>query len=283
MSTSPANTIATVGILGLGKMGCPIAGHLVAKGFKVIGHDPRSEAREAAAARGARSAASARAVAEASDLVIVVVGFDSEVEQVIFGSEGILAGAKPGLIVAIGSTVAPSYSKRLAARLARREVLLLDIPLARGEAAAVAGKLLIYGAGDKAAFEACKPAFEAFASEIFHLGPAGAGQVGKMVNNLILWACISANDEGLRLGEALGVDSVRLREALRHGSAQNWAMDTEAERSGMPWAEKDMRIVLEEADLARLSLPLCGTVKETIKGLKIRLGLGMPELPGESG
>jgi 3-hydroxyisobutyrate dehydrogenase-like beta-hydroxyacid dehydrogenase len=68
--------------------------------------------------------------------------------------------------------------------------------------------------------------------------------------------------------------------ALHHGSAQNWAMDARAERSGMPWAEKDMNIVLQEADLARLSLPLCGAVKETIKGLKIRMGLGMPEVPG---
>ena len=74
-------------------------------------------------------------------------------------------------------------------------------------------------------------------------------------------------------------DPERLCEALRHGSAQNWAMDTQAERSGMPWAEKDMSIVLEEADRARLSLPLAGTVKEAIKGLKIRMGLGMPEIP----
>jgi 3-hydroxyisobutyrate dehydrogenase-like beta-hydroxyacid dehydrogenase len=272
-------SIGTVGILGLGKMGCPMAGHLVAKGFKVIGYDPLPEAREKARTRGAGSAASPSDVAQASDVVIIVVGFDSEVEEVIFGKEGVLEGARPGLVVALGSTVAPRYAKRLAARLDERNVVLLDIPLARGEAAAVAGKLLIYGAGDNAAFEACRPAFSAFASDIFHLGPAGAGQVGKMVNNLILWACMSANDEGLRLGKSLGVDPERLREALSHGSAQNWAMDTQAERSGMPWAEKDMSIVLQEADLARLSLPLAGTVKETIKGLKIRLGLPMPEVP----
>ncbi len=275
-------SIETVGILGLGKMGCPMAGHLVSKGFKVIGYDPRAEARKSAVARGARSAASAREVAQACDVVIIVVGFDSEVEEVIFGGDGVVAGAKPGLIVALGSTVAPSYSKRLAARLAQRNVVLLDIPLARGEAAAVTGKLLVYGAGDHIAFEFCRPVFSAFASDIFHLGPTGAGQVGKMVNNLILWACMSANDEGLRLGQALGVDPERLREALHHGSAQNWAMDTQAERSGMPWAEKDMNIVLQEADLARLSLPLCGTVKETIKGLKIRLGLDMPEVPEQT-
>ena len=147
------------------------------------------------------------------------------------------------------------------------------------EAAATAGKLLVYGAGDPDAFELCRPVFAAFASDVFHLGPAGAGQVAKMVNNLILWACIAVNDEGLRLGAALGVDPERLREALRHGSAQNWALDTRAERSGMPWAEKDMSIVLEEADRARLSPPLAGTVKEAIKGLKIRMGLGMPRVP----
>ena len=274
-------SIETVGILGLGKMGCPMAGHLVAKGFKVIGYDPLAQAREKAMARGARGAASAREVAQASDLVIVVVGFDSEVEEVIFGKEGLLEGAKPGLVVALGSTVAPRYSKRVAARLGERGIVLLDIPLARGEAAAVAGKLLVYGAGDPAAFELCKPVFSAFASDIFHLGPAGAGQVAKMVNNLILWACIAVNDEGLRLGRALGVDPERLCRALHHGSAQNWAMDTQAERSGMPWAEKDMSIVLQEADAARLSLPLAGTVREAIKGLKIRLGLGMPEVGGQ--
>jgi 3-hydroxyisobutyrate dehydrogenase-like beta-hydroxyacid dehydrogenase len=97
-----------------------------------------------------------------------------------------------------------------------------------------------------------------------------------MVNNLLLWACTSANDEGLRLGEALGVSADKLRAALHAGSAQNWAMDHRAELSGMPWAEKDMSIVLHEADLARLSLPLCGTVKETIKDLKVRMGLGLP-------
>jgi 3-hydroxyisobutyrate dehydrogenase-like beta-hydroxyacid dehydrogenase len=259
--------IRNVGIVGLGKMGLPMAKHLLAKGFRVVGCDP--------AARGAdiEMAASPRELAKVSDLVIVVVGFDHEVEEVV---TSILEGSRKGLVVALASTVAPRYAQRLSKRLADSGITLLDAPLARGEAAAIAGKLLIYGGGDQKAFEACRPAFAAFASDIFHLGPAGAGQVGKMVNNLILWACISANDEGLRLGEALGVDPEKLKEALSHGSAQNWAMDSMAERSGMPWAEKDMSIVLHEADLARLSLPLSGTVKEVIKGLKIRLGLGLP-------
>ena len=271
-----AETMKQVGILGLGKMGAPMARHLIAKGYNVAGYDPVDAARKHGAALGVSMLDSPREVARSSDVVIVVVGFDHEVEAVIYGKDGVAEAARPGLVVAIGSTVAPRYAQRLADRLKDRKVVLLDIPLARGEKAAVDGKLLIYGAGEEAAFEACRPVFSAFASDIFHLGPAGAGQVGKMVNNLLLWACTSANDEALRLGEALGVSPDKLRAALKAGSAQNWAMDNRAELSGMPWAEKDMSIVLHEADLARLSLPLCGTVKETIKGLKIRLGLGLP-------
>jgi 3-hydroxyisobutyrate dehydrogenase-like beta-hydroxyacid dehydrogenase len=257
-------------------MGAPMARHLLAKGYNVFAYDPVDAARRNAIALGVSLLDSPREVARASDVVIVVVGFDHEVEETVYGANGIMQAARPGLVVAIGSTVAPRYSQRLAERLREKQVVLLDIPLARGEAAAISGKLLIYGAGEEAAFEACRPAFSAFASDIFHLGPAGAGQVGKMVNNLLLWACTSANDEGLRLGEALGVSAEKLRVALRAGSGQNWAMDNRADLSGMPWAEKDMSIVLHEADLARLALPLCGTVKETIKDLKIRMGLGLP-------
>src|SRR2546423_3305829 len=121
--------VQTVGILGLGKMGCPIAAHLVAKGFKVVGYDPLKEARNQAVALGARVAASAREAARASDLVIVVVGFDSEVEEVLFGGEGVVEGARPGPIVALGSTGPPRYSTPLSARPAEQKFVLLDNPL----------------------------------------------------------------------------------------------------------------------------------------------------------
>ena len=93
-----------------------------------------------------------------------------------------------------------------------------------------------------------------------------------MVNNLILWACISANHEGLKLGEKLGVERKAMREMLLDSSGQNWALGSGAGDRPMPWAEKDMMIVLEEADLARVALPLCGTVKEVIKGIKVERG-----------
>jgi 3-hydroxyisobutyrate dehydrogenase len=261
--------IRNVGMIGLGKMGLPMARHLRERGFTVTGYDVALPALKAAAALDIKAVNSPKTVAAASDLVIVCVGFDSEVEAVMFGDNGVLAGARNGGIVAVASTVAPAAMRKLARRAAPRpEVKLIDIPLCRGEGAAERGKLLIMGGGDKTAFDACRAAFAAFADTVFHLGPLGAGQTGKMVNNLILWACISANDEGLKLGQKLGVEREALREALVASSAGNWALASRIEEQPMPWAEKDMMIVLKEADRLRLSVPLCGVVKEAVKTVK---------------
>ena len=209
-----------IGIIGLGAMGRPMARHLIAKGFTVCGCDPAAPAREQAAALGVAVVASPAEVARASDLVLIVVGFDAQVEKVFFAEQGLLSGSRAGLIVAMGSTIAPSYARRLAERVKSHGLVLLDMALTRGEPAAEAGQMLILGGGDKTAFETCRPVFSTFASDIFNLGPFGAGQVGKMVNNLILWSCMAANDEGLHLGEALGVDQETMRAALVHSSAQ---------------------------------------------------------------
>jgi 3-hydroxyisobutyrate dehydrogenase-like beta-hydroxyacid dehydrogenase len=269
-----------IGIVGLGAMGRPMARHLIAKGFSVCGHDPAAPARERAAALGVTVVGSPAEVARASDLVLIVVGFDAQVEKVFFGEQGLLAAGRAGLIVAIGSTIAPSYARNLAARVEPHGLTLLDMALTRGEPAAEAGEMLVLGGGNPQTFEACRPVFATFASDIFNLGPFGAGQVGKMVNNLILWACMAANDEGLRLGEALGVDQETMRAALGHSSAQNWSMSARAESRPTPWAEKDMSIVLREADGVRLSLPLCGLVKEVIKDFKLRRGYPTPSVDG---
>jgi 3-hydroxyisobutyrate dehydrogenase-like beta-hydroxyacid dehydrogenase len=272
--------VRRVGIIGLGKMGLPMARHLRKAGFDVVGCDTNEGARQQATGAGIAIAASPREVAASSDFVIVVVGFDSEAESVVLGADGLVAAARPELIVGIASTVAPRTMQRLASRLAGTGIVLLDMPLTRGEAAAEAGKLLVMAGGDAAAFEACKPALQTYASSIFHLGDLGAGQVGKMVNNLILWACISANHEGLKLAQGLGVDAERVRAALLHSSANNWALENRIEEQPMPWAEKDMRIVLTEADRLRLSMPLCGVVTEVVKNVKFERGWPTPEVSG---
>ena len=270
------NVVRRVGIIGLGKMGQPMARHLRKGGFDVTGYDIDDGARRQASEAGIALAADPRALAQASDFVIVVVGFDQEAEAVLIGRDGIAEAARPGLLVGIASTVAPRTMARLAAAVAGTGIVLLDMPITRGEPAAEAGKLLVMVGGDAAAFASCKSALATFATSIFHLGDLGAGQVGKMVNNLILWSCISANQEGFKLAERLGVDQERLRTALLESSAANWALETRPETMPMPWAEKDMRIVLGEADHLRLSVPLCGVVAEVVKSVKIERGWPTP-------
>jgi 3-hydroxyisobutyrate dehydrogenase-like beta-hydroxyacid dehydrogenase len=276
------DTIKNVGVIGLGKMGMPMARLLRERGFTVTGYDTALPVLKVASGNGIQPVNSPKAVAAASDLTIVAVGFDSEVEAVMLGDTGALAGARDGSVIAIASTIAPATMRKLQRRCAGRSgVTLLDIPLCRGEQAAERGKLLIMGGGDKAVFDACRPAFGAFADSVFHLGPLGSGQVGKMVNNLILWACISANDEGLKLGNKLGVDRDLLREALVASSASNWALASRIEEQPMPWAEKDMTIVLKEADSLRISVPLCGVVKEVVKTVKFERNYPTPHAPDD--
>jgi 3-hydroxyisobutyrate dehydrogenase-like beta-hydroxyacid dehydrogenase len=274
MSTS---VVRRVGIIGLGKMGNPMARHLRKAGFDVTACDIDEHARSEAARCGIAIAADPRAVAQKSDFVIVVVGFDEEAETVLLAPDGIAAAAHRGLIVGIASTVAPRTMTRLASRLADTGIVLIDMPLTRGEPAAEAGELLVMVGGDAEAFASCRPALASFANAVFHLGDLGAGQVGKMVNNMILWSCISANFEGFKLAQALGVDLARLRSALVESSASNWALQTQVDRLPMPWAEKDMRIVLSEADRLRLSVPLCGVVTEVVKAVKIERGWPTPK------
>jgi 3-hydroxyisobutyrate dehydrogenase-like beta-hydroxyacid dehydrogenase len=155
-------------------------------------------------------------------------------------------------------------------------ISVIDISLCRGEPAAEAGKLLMLVGGDEAVLARCRSAFSCFADDIFLLGGHGAGQVGKMINNLLLWASVCANHEGLKLAAAHGVEPERLREALLKSSGRNWALETWVQARPMPWAEKDMAIVMHEADAARLSLPLSGVIREVIKTVKRELGATTP-------
>jgi 3-hydroxyisobutyrate dehydrogenase-like beta-hydroxyacid dehydrogenase len=177
----------------------------------------------------------------------------------------------------IASTVAPSFMDKLARRAAEHGLAVMDTPVARGEAAAEAGRLLVFAGGPEDVLERCRPILDCFAERICHLGKLGAGQVAKAVNNMLLWTCVCANVEGLDLAEALGVDREALRAALNHSSGANWALETRADERPALWAEKDMTIVIEEADRARVALPVCGAVKDAIKAFKIARNLPSPK------
>ncbi|GAA2881025.1 NAD(P)-dependent oxidoreductase [Pseudonocardia halophobica] len=269
-------TIRTVGVLGLGAMGRPMGRHLVAGGFDVVGYDPSAESVRRAEEVGVRGLASPKEVAQESDVVLIVVGFEEQVESVVFGDDGLLAGARPGLVLGLGSTVSPTYARDLAARLEGSGVDLLDMPVTRSDRAVESGTALVLAGGDPAVLDACRPVLATFATDVFALGGFGSGQVAKMVNNMILWACVAANDEGLRLAEELGVDPDRLREALVVSSAANFALIERADERPVPWAEKDMVIAQQEADKLRFAMPVGGLVKEAVKAFKLRKGYPTP-------
>jgi 3-hydroxyisobutyrate dehydrogenase-like beta-hydroxyacid dehydrogenase len=274
-------TIKTVGMIGLGAMGRPMSRHLVKAGYEVVGFDPAPEAcSRAEKESGLTPLASPKEVAARSDVVMIVVGFEKQVEQVMFGEDGIVAGARPGLIVGVGSTVSPTFARQLAERLKDRDMKLIDMPLTRSAEAAEKGTMLVLGGGDPDVFEACRPLLETFAvkEDIFNLGAFGSGQVAKMVNNMILWACMAANDEGLRFGEQFGIEQETMRAALVRSSAANFPLIEKADTRPIPWAEKDMVIAQHEADRLRFAIPLCGQVKEIIKAFKIARGYPTPTM-----
>ncbi len=278
---------ANIGVIGLGRMGHPMVRHLAAAGFAVTGFDVDAGKTAAIGALGATGVASPRAVAEASDLVIVVVGFDRQVMEVLEGEDGVYAGLREGATIAVASTVQLDTMAAIAKAAAAlgKGADVIDIPICRGEPAAEAGTLLLLGGGEAAAFARWQAAFATFASDIEHLGALGAGQVGKLVNNMLLWSCIAANHEGLKLAAALGVDETRLREALLKSSGRNWALETWTQPRTMPWAEKDMTIVMHEADQVPMAMPMSSIVKEVVKTIKAERGLPTPGLtpraPGE--
>ncbi len=270
--------IKRVGMIGLGKMGLPMTRHLRAKGFDVAVFDLNEERMNLAGQLGAKLCGNPAEVASASELIIVIVGFDSEVLHVLGAPDGLLAGANEGAIIAVASTVKSETMHEIAKDAAKLDkgIGVLDIPLCRSERAAEDATLLLLGGGDKEIFERCREPFSAFCTDLCLLGDLGAGQIGKMVNNLLLWACISANYEGLKLAAAMGVDTEVLRQALLLSSGRNWALETWHVLRAMPWAEKDMTIVAYEADAHQLSLPLCGVVKEVIKTIKAERGYTTP-------
>nr|TFG53724.1 MAG: NAD(P)-dependent oxidoreductase [Hyphomicrobiales bacterium] len=271
--------ISEVGVIGLGKMGLPMSLHMLKAGLRVAGYDLDADRVAKAEGLGAKACTSPKEVAEQSDLIIIIVGFDSEVNGVLYAENGVFAGARDNAIIAVASTVYQETMLEIGEAAAKlgRGLRVLDMPLCRAERAAVDGTLLLLGGGDAELFKECDKAFSSFASDIRVLGGLGAGQVGKMINNLLLWSCISANHEGLKLGEAMGLDPEILRQALLISSGRNWALETWHLERAMPWAEKDMTIVMHEADRFRLPMPLSGVVKEVIKGVKIERGYPSPK------
>jgi 3-hydroxyisobutyrate dehydrogenase len=257
-----------VGVIGAGRMGTPIIGHLVKKGFVTTASDVNAERAVAVQALGAGWTQDNAALAAAHDVVLICVGFDAEV-RALLAVGGPLRSAQPGTIIAILSTVKPETVQELAADMvaAGTGVLVVDSTVCRGGAAADNGSLLSFVGGAPEVVARLTPVLQAYSADVVHTGGIGTAQVAKAANNSILWACLIANHEALALVNHYGMDVDVLREALMMSSAENHALEVWGKQT-MAWAEDDMVIVQDMAARAGLSLPQSGLNRELCRALK---------------
>ena len=253
-----------VGIVGAGRMGLAMLKHLIKHGHSVIVCDLNPKQCEAARAAGAEITATPAEVGKATDFVIIGVGYDEEVDAVVLGRDGLLGAMKSGSIIAISSTCTPEFVKSIDARALEKGIDIFDAPICRGRFAADDGTLLALVGGKPDVVERARPVYQCFCSDIAHLGDVGHGQVGKAMNNLLLWINAVGLIEAGRLAETTGIDLAKLRDALLMSSGASDALK-EWDMISFTWALKDMQIVADLTDKAGLSLPVTGMVRELVK------------------
>lgn len=258
-----------VGVLGAGRMGMPVVGHLARAGFKVLVYDVEASKAPAVTDKGATFVFDRAEIARQCGTLLVCVGYEEQLREMMLGQDGILGELAEGSLIAVLSTVSPGGMKELAAAAARHKVDVLDAPVCRGSWAADAGELLSLLGGTEEAAKRFSPVAAAYSSDIVRTGDIGAGQVAKAINNLILWACLVADHEGLALARRFGVDIDKLREALLMSSAANHALENWGNQT-MAWAEDDMKIVGQMAAEAGISLPQSAVNREICRVLKPR-------------
>ncbi len=256
--------INRVGYIRLGLMGKPIASNLLKAGFQLTVHNRSQGSVQELVSLGASEAGSPAQVAEASELVITNLPDSPDVEQVVLGDEGVLAGAAEGMIFADNSTIKPETARGIAHTLAEMGVSALDAPVSGGDVGAKAGTLAIMVGGPREAFDRALPVFEAMGQAITYVGESGAGQVAKACNQIMVTAQMVAMGELLLLAQRAGVSPAKVVEAIRGGAAQCWALDMKPQRlfagergPGFKayMMHKDLGIVLDTARSYGMPLP----------------------------
>ena len=253
-----------VGIIGVGRMGHAMLKHLVKHGYGVTVCDISAEAMAKARAAGAATADSPVALAKAAEFVILGVGYTDEVHAVVYGDGGLLANLPKGSIIAVSSTTSPYVVQEIDKAAKPKGIGVLDAPICRGRFAADEGTLLALVGGAPDVVERGRAVYRCFCSDYAHLGEVGHGQVGKTMNNLLLWISAVGLIEAGRLAETTGIDLVKLREALLMSSGASDALK-EWDMISFTWALKDMQVVAEMTDKTGLSLPITGAIKELVK------------------
>jgi len=261
---------AKVAFIGMGVMGFPMAGHLKAKGYDVVVYNrTAAKADEWVKKHGGRSAATPAEAAKDCDFVMTMVGNDDDVLAVTTGKDGVLSGMKKGAILVDHTTASADVARKVAAEAKAKDVDFIDAPVSGGQAGAENGKLTVMCGGEAGPFERAKPVMDSYGRAVTLLGPAGAGQLTKMVNQICIAGLVQGLSEGIAFAEKAGLDVNQVLDVISKGAAQSWQMEnrgkTMHERKfnfgfAVDWMRKDLGICLAEAKRNGAKLPVVQTV-----------------------
>ena len=270
-----------IGVIGTGIMGAPMARNLLRAGHAVTVHNRTRARAEALVADGATVADSPAAVARGVEVVVTMLPDSPEVEAVMSGPEGVLAGAAPGLLAIDMSTISPAVARRLAARAAEAGVGFLDAPVSGGEQGAIAGTLSIMVGGDREAFARAAPVFAALGRQVTYMGGPGHGQMTKLVNQVVGATTLAAVAEGVLLAERAGLDPEAVVQAVGAGAAASWMLREQAPRMQrrdfapgfmVRLQLKDLRLALEAAKQLGVPLPTTAVVHLLLNAVEAQGG-----------
>ena len=267
-----------VGFIGLGIMGQPMARNLLKAGFGLVVYTRTRRKADGLLAEGARWADCPAAVARQAPMVITMVPDSPDVEQVVLGPQGVIEGVHPGGVVIDMSTVSPRVERAIAQQLATRGVAYMDAPVSGGSWGAIQGTLAIMVGGEEDAFRRVLPIFEAMGKSITYMGPSGAGQVTKLVNQILVAVTLSGVAEALVFGAKAGADLLKTIEAVKGGAAGSWQLANLGPRivKGdfapgfmITLQLKDLRLILEMAQELALPLPLTALVAQLYRAAAV--------------
>ena len=272
----------TIGFIGTGIMGKPMAANVIRAGYRLKVYNRTYSKVDELVQLGATSARTPQEAADGADIVICIVSRTEDVEEVLLGEQGAIFGMKPGALVADMSTIDVAATRSMAAQFAKKGVEYLDAPVSGGEKGAIEGQLTVFVGGTPEGFDAAKPVFEVMGKTITHMGAAGAGQVAKACNQILVSMAVMATAEALNYGHSEGLNLHALIGATSGGSAQSWILENlgtaMANRSFEPGfmidlMQKDLQMLIENARNEGSPVPAAELASKTFAKLQ-NIGLG---------
>jgi 3-hydroxyisobutyrate dehydrogenase len=264
--------MSRVAFLGLGVMGAPMAGHLAAKGHEVTVYNRTTQkAEQWVAAQGGRFTKTPREAAAGQEIVFACVGNDDDLRQVTLGPDGAFGGMVAGTVFVDHTTASASIARELADAAAKAGFGFIDAPVSGGQAGAQNGALTVMCGGEAEAFARVEPVIASFAKQCRLLGPAGSGQLAKMMNQIAIAGIVEGLAEAIHFGQQAGLDIGAVVEVISKGAAQSWQMENRAKTMAagqfefgfaVEWMRKDLGIALAEAHRNGARLPLTALVDQ---------------------